>query len=344
MSVQLAQALHDRDEARKHAPSEERLQSADFEVTRVKALISDRLDEIAMELDGLRRELSAEEARYKTGEYTEFQYRNATADTRHRIASLDRLESSFNALLEAEVEADLRRTSRPPATPVHVARPAPVISVAREEAAPLHEVAAKARGWKGIPAPRWMLLGSGVLIAVGVIAVAILLLQTAFGSFSMPSLFERGADTDSTLSTPPTGTAPPVVAPASSQFQVPVQIHDAQGVGSLYIEVAYDQTDIEVVQLDPAALPANTLMENSVTPGRVVIGVATSTGLSGDWTLAFITCRRAPGAATSGDSVLTISSVEANLAADLSEAATMSSAGRVNLSSLSVVPPVITFE
>jgi hypothetical protein len=346
VSVQLARALRTRDDARKHSASAEELVAADVEVERLKSLVNDRLNEIAVELDGLRREAGAQEVRYKTGEYTEVQYRNATADVRRRIGSLERLEESFSVLLLAETEADIRHTSGRPTVSLGVTSPAAVKQTAREELSRAREYVPRAKGLGGIPAPKWMLIGSGVLIAVGAVAVVILLIQSVTGSFnlpSLPSLFQRDGGTSTAPLTPASAFPPATTAPASTEFQVPVQLRGAQGVGSLYVELAYDPSAVELIRLDYAAMPAGTLSDHGLGQGTVSIGLVTSGGLTGDWVIAFITCRRAPGAATSGDSTITVSEVRAHRATDLAEVLAHSSNGHVNLSSLAVAAPTITF-
>lgn len=341
---------------------------------RLKALVNDRLDAIAAELDGLRREISAQEVRYKTGEYTEAQYRNATADARRRSASLERLQQSFNSLLQAETEADARHTTSRPSSVVGVASPAAMKRMARGEAAQVDDAlsgvkqeashvrdaatraraaAPRKKGLSAIPAPKWMLIGSGVLIAAGAIAVVILLLQAVGGAVNLPGLpslsglFQRGGG-----ATPPATSAPTIppatvtpgaaTAPVGAEFQVPVQLRGAQGVGSLYLELTYDAAAVEIVRFDFAALPANTLTDHQLGPGTVAIGVVTANGLTGDWSIAFITCRRAPGAAMSGDTTITISDVAVHRAADLAEVQADGANGHVNMATLVVAAPTVT--
>jgi len=347
LSVQLARALRDRDDARKHAAAEEQLAAADGEVDRVKDLIRDRLADISVEIDHLRLQASAQQVRYKTGEYTEAQYRNATAEDRRRIASLERLEESFGVLLEAETEADVRHTSGRPAASVTVTSPASVHEMARKEAAPVRRYFAGTKGWRGIPAPRWMLIGSGALIAVGAVALVVLLAQAAFGSFDLPSLpglFRSDGGTTAPSPTSAVTTAPmTTVAPAGAEFQVPVQLRGAQVVGSIYVQLDYDPAAVEVLRVDAAALPSGTLFEYGLGQGRVSLGAVSSNGLTGDWTVAFITCRRASGASTSGDSTISVSEVQAHRATDLAGISAYGTNGHVNLSSLAVAAPTVTF-
>ena len=351
LSVQLARALRSRDQARAHAVPEDQSPAAEDEVDRIKSLVQLRQDEIAVDLDGLRRQLSAQEVRHKTGEYTEAQYRTATADVRRRISSLERLEESFGALLLAETEADVRRISGRSAASIVAAKPSSVRSRALDEMSPVSDRMSGAKGLGGIPAPKWMLIGSGVLIVVGAIAVLVLLMQATVGTSlpSLPGFFQRGGDggtpspTSSATTPPSTATAAPATAPVGAQFQVPVQLRGAQDVGSLYVELDYDPAAVEIVSFDFAALPASTLVDHGLEPGTVSIGVVTSGGLTGDWVIAFITCRRAAGAASSGDTAIAVSELQAHSALDLAEVLANGSNGHVNLTSLAVSAPTITF-
>jgi len=134
LTGQLTQALRARDEARRLLASAEqlstdesvseehrealtqeygeRVSAGDAEVERIKSLIRDERAGMAEELASLRKEESALDVRQKVGEYTPAQFKNATADLRKRMDSLARLDTSFAALLEAETESDVKRTSR----------------------------------------------------------------------------------------------------------------------------------------------------------------------------------------------------------------------------------------
>jgi hypothetical protein len=346
VSAALAAALRSRDDARKRSAPESVIAAAEAEVATLRAQVRVRQGEIASELEVLRRELGAQEVRYKTGEYTEAQYRNATADVRRRIASLERLEESFAALLTAETESDLRRTSKQSPVGLGVATPSKVRESARQEVA---SAVGRVPGGKGagrIPAPKWMLVGSGVLIAAGVVAVVILLLQTlgvTAGVPALPNPFSSDGGGAGTPASPPASVAPmATTAPAGTQFQIPVQLRAAEDVGSLYLELDYDPAVVEILSFDFAALPASALSDHELRQGSVSIGIVTSGGLTGDWVVAFITCRKAAGAPSSGDTTITVSVLEAHSAVDLSEVLADGSDGHVNLTSLAVSAPTIT--
>jgi hypothetical protein len=352
LSVQLAQALRARDAARSRPAPEQEIQAADTEVERLRALVRNRLDETTTELGALRREAQTYEIRYKTGEYTQAQYQNATADIRRRIASQERLEESFSTLLQAESEAAARHVSGGTAASRGGMSVAGVTPTARDDVSDASGYAASGQGAGGIPAPRWMLIGSGVLVAFGAVALVILLIQSAAGSFSLPALpsvFQRGGDTGDA---PPTSapTSPPATAfptataaPAGAEFQIPIQLRAAQDLGSLYVSLDYDPAVVEIVRLDYAALPSNTLADHEIGQGRVTVGVVNAGGFDGDWTVAFMTCRRAAGAPASGDSTVVISEIQAHRATDLAGLLADGSNGHINLSSLVVAAPTITF-
>ncbi len=363
ISVELARALRARDRARKRGTPAEELELAEAEVSRAKTLVRARLNEVSAEIEGLRREQGAQEAKYRAGEYTEVQYRNATADLRRRIAALERLEESFAALLRAETEDELLRpvgpavsigVTSPKAARDALAKELPrerVTETVRSELSPAREFVAKKKGRNGIPAPKWMLIGSGVVIAASLIAVVVLALQAFSGPFGLPSLTglfnNRGGGAVTpppTAATSPPATAAPTASPApvGAEFQVPIQLRGAQDLGSLFVEMQYDAAEVEFVRLDAAALPPGTLFEYGAEQGRVAIALVNSNGLMGDWALAFITCRRASGAAMSGDSTLILSEIQAHTASDLSEVPAYGTDGHVNLSTLAVATPTIT--
>ncbi len=383
LTGQLTQALRERDEARRLVASAEqlsadesvapehrealaqeyaeRLAAADGEVQRLKALVGDRRAEIADEVTALEKERGALEIRQKVGEYTPAQLKSATADLDRRAASLSRLDASLAALLEAETESDVRPASRRAGGTPAVAR------VAKSSPVELPEEPAAASGGGlrgGIASasavtPRWLLLGSLGLVVVGGIAVVFLFISAMGGGNggislnlpSLPGLFQGGDETPA----PTTPTAPimptrPTTSPTTSapsvtatETTVSVDLRSAPNVGSLLIDIAFDPAALQLTQVQAAGLPSGTLFEYSTSPGHVVLGVVTSSGLNNNWSIAYLTFRRAAGAATSGQSAVTVSSVQAHRADTLAQVVFTASPGKVNLSDLSAVGPAIVF-
>lgn len=379
---ELAQALRARDEARRLVASAEqlgtdesvtgehrdalrqeyaeRVESGDAEVERIKSLIRDQRAEMAAELDGLRKEESALEVRQKVGEYSPAQFKSATADLRKRMDSIARLDASFAVLLEAETESDVkhapRRAGGAAAAAVGAAESLPVERPTEPESAG----GGLKNGFASASAvtPRWLLLGSLGLIIVGAIAVVILFLGASGGGGglslpSLPNLFQGGDESPATPTAPlmPTRepTTPPTTTPATSapaataETTMSIDLRSAPNVGSLLIDVAYDPAALELVRVQGAGLPSGALFEYGVSQGHVVLGVVTTSGLNGDWSIGYLVFRRAAGAATSGESAVAVSSVQAHRADSLAQIASTVSPGRVNLADLSAVGPAVTF-
>jgi len=343
----------------------ERVSAGDAEVERIKSLIRDERAGMAEELAGLRKEESALDVRQKVGEYTPAQFKSATADLRKRMDSLARLDASFAVLLGAETEADVKPVSRRAGagSPAH-ARATQNLPVERS-----NEPEAAGTGVRtgfataSAVTPRWLLLGSLGLVIVGGLAVAILFFSAAFGGGSglpglpslpsLSSLLPGGEDTPTTPTTPPTSpvmpTREPTTPPATStpaataETTMSIDLRAAPNVGSLLIDVAYDPAALQLLSVQAAGLPSGTLFEYSVSQGHAVLAVVTASGLNSNWSIAHLTFKRAAGAATSGQSTVTVSSVQAHRADNLAPITSTVSPGSVNLQNLSAVGPVITF-
>jgi hypothetical protein len=381
LTGQLTQALRARDEARRLLASAEqlstdesvseehrealtqeygeRVSAGDAEVERIKSLIRDERAGMAEELASLRKEESALEVRQKVGEYTPAQFKNATADLRRRMDSLAGLDTSFAALLEAETEADVKPASR------RAVAGSPAVARAKERL-PVEtssEPELSGGGLRGgfasasAVTPRWLLLGSLGLVIVGGLAVAILFFNAAIGGGSglpgLPSLsglLPGGEETPTTPTAPVMPTREPTTSPTTSapvpstaETTMSIDLRAAPNVGSLLIDVAYDPAALELVRVQGAGLPSSALFEYGVSQGHVAIGVVTTSGLNGDWSVGYLVFRRAAGAATSGESAVAVSSVQAHRADNLASIAATVVSGRVNLQNLSAVGPVVTF-
>jgi len=278
------------------------------------------------------------------------------------MASLSRLDASLAALLEAETESDMRPTSRPAAGAAPVQR-----TVGRPPVEPLEQPAAGSGGGLrgGIASasavtPRWLLLGSLGLVVVGGIAVVILFISAMSGGAGginlpslpgLPGLFQSGDDTPAPTTPttpvmptrPTTSPTPPVPPATATETTISVDLRSAPNVGSLLIDVAFDPAALQLTHVQAAGLPSGTLFEYSTSPGHAVLGVVTASGLNGSWSIAYLTFRQAAGAATSGQSAVTIGAVQAHRADTLAQVSATTSPGKVNLSDLSAVGLAIVF-
>jgi len=340
----------------------ERVSAGDAEVERIKSLIRDERAGMTEELASLRKEESALEVRQKVGEYTPAQVKNATAALRRRMDSRAGLDTSFAALLEAETEADVKPASR------RAGAGSPAVARAKESlrVETSNETDAAGGGLRSgfasasAVTPRWLLLGSLGLVIVGGLAVAILFFNAAIGGGSglpgLPSLsglLPGGEETTTTPTTPTTPLMPtrePTISPTTSapvpamaETTMSIDLRSAPNVGSLLIDVAYDPAALELVRVQAAGLPAGTLFEYGVSQGHIAIGLVTTSGLNSNWSIAYLTFRRAAGAATSGESAVVVSGVQAHRADNLASIASTVVPGRVNLQNLSAVGPAVAF-
>ncbi|MCK9357259.1 MAG: hypothetical protein M0R22_09000, partial [Dehalococcoidia bacterium] len=335
----------------------ERVSAGDAEVERIKSLIRDERAGMVDELAGLRKEESALDVRQKVGEYTPAQFKDAIADLRRRMDSLARLDTSFAALLEAETESDVKPASRRAGVGSPAVARAKVSLPVERSSEPEAAGGGLRSGFATASAvtPRWLLLGSLGLVIVGGLAVAVLFFNAAIGGGSglpglpsLPSLsglLPGGEETPTTPTTPlmptrepttPAATTPATSTPAATaETTMSIDLRAAPNVGSLLIDVAYDPAALELVRVQGAGLPSSALFEYGVSQGHVVLGVVTTSGLNGDWSVGYLVFKRAAGAATSGQSAVAVSSVQAHRADNLASIAATAVPGRVNLADLS---------
>ena len=111
---------------------------------------------------------------------------------------------------------------------------------------------------------------------------------------------------------PPTGMALIVesrTVPPGGTVQVPVRLENAQNVGSIGFQLSYDPAVAQVTQVLKGSLPP-TFTSNTQQPGRIIIGFATTEGVSGQKGSAVYVEFKAVGAQGS-TCALTLSQIEA---------------------------------
>jgi hypothetical protein len=166
-----------------------------------------------------------------------------------------------------------------------------------------------------------MLLIGGAVAAVAIVAVAAYMLVA-----------ERGG-----------GAGPlPGTGGAATEVSIPVNIQGAAAVGSLHIEIAYDEALLQATAVDKGAAVGDALFQHNVgIPGLVIVGVVSSSGISGDGTIATITFRVNEEGGTS--SPLILQNLEAHDAATLEQMSTSGSEGSYDADSGSMAAPTIVF-
>jgi hypothetical protein len=123
--------------------------------------------------------------------------------------------------------------------------------------------------------------------------------------------------------------------------EIPVNLSGAINVGSLHIEVVYDSSILEITAVKAGKLAQNALVDSTITtPGRAIIGILSSNGISGSGAIASIDFK---SKAKAGTSALTLEKVEAYSADKLQAIRTQVSAGEFNAKDSSFNAPSISF-
>lgn len=136
---------------------------------------------------------------------------------------------------------------------------------------------------------------------------------------------------------PPTPAPPP---PMPTALEIPITVRGASNLGSLQLEVKYDQQAMELHGVKAGPLARNALVDsNKSAPGVVRIGLVSTSGISGDGTVIILTF--AP-TARGGSSNLTVSSVDAS-DTDLHDLVVSATAGRFPGGSGQFTGPVLSF-
>ena len=78
-----------------------------------------------------------------------------------------------------------------------------------------------------------------------------------------------------------------VTARPGATVQVSIKVAGAANVGGLHVELSYDASILQAVEVKPGALAEGAMLESNLSsPGQVVIGLIDSGGMSGDGVLA----------------------------------------------------------
>jgi len=123
--------------------------------------------------------------------------------------------------------------------------------------------------------------------------------------------------------------------------EIPINLTGASDVGSLHIELVYDPAIIQVTGVKAGKLAQNAVVDFNITaPGRAVIGIVSSAGITGSGAVASVAFT---AKAKTGSSALTLENVEAYSAEKLEDLRTQVSAGQYNAQTKKVNAPSISF-
>lgn len=75
----------------------------------------------------------------------------------------------------------------------------------------------------------------------------------------------------------------------SGQIQVPINFKGAENVGSIGIELQYDSTIIEAIDVENGEFSSDAMVEFNISnPGLVIIGIVDSAGITGNGAIAVV--------------------------------------------------------
>ena len=110
------------------------------------------------------------------------------------------------------------------------------------------------------------------------------------------------------------------------EVMIPVNIEGAAGVGSLHFELVYDWSVLRALEVEYGMVVGDAMFEYNVdVPGRVMVGIIDSSGISGDGSVAVVAFQLR-GEADAGIS-LELENIVAYDAATMTEIPTTASAG-----------------
>ncbi len=310
------------------ADYEQRLSAAEAQLEGIRNEFREQLQDNQQQLEACRRELARLELRYKVGELPAETYQSSRQDLQARLGRLEANGDRLLRLIEARFAADVEALPGAPApaaeapAPPPVAGPPPATGAQKEFAAPSAPggVAPAAERPKA-PGRRRMLLIGGAVGAAAIVAVAAYML-----------IVDRGGQ----------GGPLPGTGGAATEVSIPVNIQGAAAVGSLHVEISYDDAVLQATAVEKGAAVGDALFEHNVgPPGLVIIGIVNGGGITSDGTIATITFRVNEEGGTS--SPLILQNLEAHDAATLEQISTSGSEGSYDAGSGSISAPTIVF-
>jgi len=233
------------------AEYEQRLSSSIVEIERLKQDFNRQLTAVHQEHEHYQQELTRLDVKHKIGELSDDTYNNSRQKLQTSMSRLERLSEELNTLIGAEFSADLAVLAEklPPPSPSTAPIPTPA-STAPPPVQKISEKAPKAPKAKGKMSgkKRWAIIGVAVAAVVCVLLVVFLLKPWE-----------------------------------PKEVVIPVDVEGATNVGSLYFELVYDESKLTALDVAEVASEGDTLIEYNIdTPGRILVAMASSSGITGD--------------------------------------------------------------
>jgi hypothetical protein len=243
------------------AEYEQRLNASIREIERLKQDFNRQLAAIHQEQENYQQELTKLEVKHKIGELSDAAYNSSRQKLQTSLSRLKQLNEELNTLIDAESSADLAVLVEklPTPTPTPTPTPASAPTPARTVRPPLEKVSekapeiAKVKG-KMSSKKRWAVIGGAVVVVVCVLLVVFLL---------------KPGDL--------------------KEVAIPVDVESAANVGSLYFELVYDDNKLTALDVGELVSEGDALIEYNIdTPGRILVAMASSSGINGDMPIVMV--------------------------------------------------------
>ncbi len=233
------------------AEYEQNLGAAILEVERIKKELMKQLEVLNLEFEKYQQELTNLDAKQRVGELSIDSYRSSRQKIQSAIAQLNLHRQQLIGLINAKSSSDIINSSEKlPDLATEALSPAPKVT----PASPVVEKQEKVRPGKKLPA----IIGG--VVALGLVLLAVFLLVPR---------------------------EPQVIKP--KDIMIPIEVEKATSIGSIYVELVYDHTALTPMSVDGVVSEENTLIDyNTDNPGRVIVAMISSSGITGDIPIATV--------------------------------------------------------
>jgi hypothetical protein len=291
-----------------------RLGQATSDIARIKNELEEQLEAKQRDIETHKHELGNLEVKYRVGELSLEKYQTSERKLQAEIKKLEGQSGLLTSLIQASSAADIGApASKPKVPPPEIGVPTkkPVAAAPKplppSKAMPPAKAAAPARRRK-LPRARLLAIVGGAVVVIAIIVAAV--------------LFMTGG---------------------VKEVKIPIEIQEAANVGSLHLELVYDQSTLSATRVENGTVAGDALFDYNIdTPGEVVVGIVSSQGIKRDGSIAIVTFNVTGRAKTSIP--LSLENVAAHDANTLAEIPTSASAGSLSTKDGSFTAPTLLFK
>lgn len=296
---------------------EQRLTAATSEIERIKITLKEQLEANQREVETYKRELGKLEVKYRVGELPLQKYRSSDRELRAKIEQLETEAEELKSFIEPKPSAGIGVTAKKP-------------GIAAPGLPPFSKVATLAKQIK-LPRGERLALISGAVLLVAIVVLGVVVL--------MPKIKEVA---EFPREQPEEGAGLPPGQYEAIEVRIPVDIEGAANVGSLHLEIVYDQELLHAIEVENGTAVGDAMLEYNVdSPGRVIVGIITSHGISGDGSVAIVVFQVEGEAEMT--TPLSLENIAAHDAATMLEISASAAAGSFKAEDRSFVAPKLFF-